>query len=422
MLKRQRSSATRVLSALVACALLAALAACDSHEIDDQFFVISMSFDAADDGQLVVSVLAPSGSKASDSGGDGAQNADGEKIRADVVMASVTAPTAMEAFDLFNLALPRGVNYMQLKEIIFAEELACRQDFNLLVADLVYSRRFRRAASVFVVAGRASKALKARTELQGVRITKSIEAANATLFQTKYVPKLTMMDLALLFSYGGRTPIAAYEALKTGQGAGENEATRGFMPGDFLPGYVPQINAQKSEIIGAAVFDHYHMVDRLTGYETQLVQLMMGMESYPLLAAEVEIGGRLRRVGVELRTDETRVRRDTDITQEPMKLTIGVQLTGVTGITMRDEERETLRQELERILKDDMLALVKRFQAGRTDVLGFFDSAVWRFYTRADMDSFDWQNKFMNADADVSVSLALLKGGIEPGSLPHPMR
>ena len=79
----------------------------------------------------------------------------------------------------------------------------------------------------------------------------------------------------------------------------------------------------------------------------------------------------------------------------------------------KPEHKELLEQAFRQIVKDGIEKLINKCKDLNTDALLFGDYAVKNFLTINDWESYDWNNRFKEADITVNVEFAIRRTGTQ---------
>ena len=160
--------------------------------------------------------------------------------------------------------------------------------------------------------------------------------------------------------------------------------------GTVYAGQISRSGANLNEYMGSALFGANGMVGRLTGYETQLAQMIRG-----------EIVGMLYMSNGRITELNPRAKPDVaiDLSKDIPRISIGVKLY------MQIDDASPSVQDVRTHLERELLELVQKCQNMGVEPFGFGKKAVRQFFTFEDWNNYHWRDRFAQADVGISVDI-----------------
>ncbi len=414
----------RISAIILALCLCAALAGCwDGVEIDDQCYLLFLALDKTEKGGIQLTTEIPSVIKSGDAAQNGSENGQGKEAPPNMV--TTAGIDIFDAIDTLNAGVPLNVNMSQLKVIVFSEELARDGMFISLINDLLSIRNIRRTAMMIICAENAGEFAEKVIPTAGMELGKSMEVAVSSYAKSSYLPPSRLLDMYMQMHDKGGTGIAVSAALASEYKSGEKLEyyEDGEQPGDFYAKEMPHRGISVSEVFGTALFDNTHMVMKLTGYETQLLNFLRGEGRYILVSVPVgpaQSSGTSgeNRINIIIHANKN---PRMSLSEEDGRTVISIDFpleATLSQVAPEDKaDPHMLEDEAGMIIQSDAENLLRKFQDAGLDPIDLNALMAKRFITLQEWDAYDWKSAYANAEIRLNSSIYLRHPSREPGGL-----
>lgn len=396
----------------VICAMLLPISGCwDVAEVDEQIFVVNIGIDKADEGIKLTTQITSlaseekfsssglstgtsgSGGEGGGGGGNGVEQEADKKaesmINDGTILTTTYGRSLAEARDVARATTPRIINLKTVKYIVFSEAIAKDEGFADLLEQLWRIPRLKTTAQVFICEGEADEFLKKLTSFAGSKLVKTEESAINFLTNISYITSVKLVDLHSDLN----SPYCTAYAISCGLNdfSNENSDTR---PDKRYAGQLPRVSTNRVELFGAALFDRTHMVDKVSGYENQLMDMVRSEFSYGMF----EVGeGDLNVTLSQARGASVKA------SLNPAGVEVEIWLEGSCDRpNMVLSEVEEL---CESLLKDDIEALLSRLTEQRIDPCRFGEAFAQKFSTIDEFVTYDYLNRLTPENIHVNVNV-----------------
>lgn len=372
----------------------------DKDEIEEEAFVIAIGLDQSEvpAGILITYQIA--------NPQVGIPNTGGEKEVASEII-TFNAPDFLTGRDLANASVARDVNFAHTKLIVISEQFARTKKAANFISSALRDREIRRDIKLVVSKERAADFIKNNNPKLETRPHKFFDLMTGRWEETGLVPLATLQRFIQSIESSGDGFLAVYASSEKGKEKYGNED-------DYLPGQIDQEGGNTTQLIGSAVFHNGIMVGSLTGEETRLALNLRPKAlaktfkiTYPdPLDSEYRIAANL------LRHKKTKIELMTKT--EPLVVNITVPLdfeilaipSGQNYVTSR-ENQELLRSALEKGLKEKFEAIInKSKKEHQINTFNWSHVARKHFLTMQAYESYNFEEKFKNAEVNVKVNVA----------------
>lgn len=383
-----------------------------STEIDAQVFAINIGIDRLTNGMVRVTVQMPSGEADGPSGSSPQQGSDSqsggggedtqepqakqlEKAHAiqqqsrqsGYLISTADGINFADAISILTATLPRLLNMSQVKQVVFSEAFACDAEFAPLVESLINANEFYNAAELVVCEGSAEEFIREQNLILGARLSKAQDAAAYAHKLVGFVPSAHMADIYYAMHSGYGDGAAALCATNLFQALASSNA---LSSGTVYAGQVARTGANLNEYMGSALFGDSGMVGRLTGHETQLMNILRGTLS-EMLYMDGQRTSELRQ--------QARPRVTIDTSGSAPRISIYVELQMIPHL------RSLSAEEVRARMTDELLALIVKCQALGVEPFGFGKVAVRSFPTFEAWNGYHWRDRFAQADIGLDVKV-----------------
>ncbi len=267
----------KLLAVLLTLCLLPLAGCYDAVDLNEQIFAVNLALDIGTEAPLCLTVQYP---QIVPNGREPAQG--NENLQKNgYVLHQVQGETPQQCLQLLRMVTPRRLSLMQLRGLYLSDALA--QDQALLqscIDALTGEHTARPAAHLYITRGRAEEVLRAQLPLFGARLSKAQGAQTAALQHQGVIPEATLgrFSAALREGTGGSAILAAVN----GQ---DHASAQAAQPAALLAGDLPRRTADDVDLCGCALMGKNGLL-LLTGYETQLLNLLTGDLRKPDLLAD----------------------------------------------------------------------------------------------------------------------------------------
>ncbi len=408
----------KIIGILMLGILMVTLTSCyDADEIDDMLHVVAIGIDKgiSDKWRLTLEF-----SKMSSGGSGSSQSSGGGESQGEYTYVTIDAPSFFTGIDMLNTALPRKLTFIHAQIIVLSEELAKSGLIGEYIAPLIRFREIRRSSHVFVVKGNASEFLKENKPFIGNMVSKNFQILINESDDTGFFPHVTLehfySDLESSYSQPIAT-LAAVNEFDTFKKEGEPWGTEFITGGNYTAGELPRAGENKIELFGTAVFDGDKMVGELNGDETRYMLMARGEfergfftmrdPQKPALIIPLDVKGPTK--------PEVRVTFDGLKPIIYLKVHLNADLLAVQS-RINYENRELkvlLEMEFQQIVKSGIEAVIHKCQGINADVFMFGDNAKINFLTIDELENYNWNTHFKDAEVNVEVEFAIRRTGTQ---------
>ena len=365
---------------LMICA--SALAACaQSEQVENQAYAVVMGIDRTDNGDMEITVQLP---KIAASGGESEGSG---KSDSSYFQVSVKGSNYEAALERLHWAVPRNLNFSQLKTVVFSREVAESEDFAKLIKSVVQTERLFTAAYVVVCEDNAKEFVEAMKPAMGSQLSADITATFEHYYSHGIIPNSTLADLYYRGMSFYSEPMAIYGVLN------KQDAQQEAAEADAIAGTPTEFSSEvDSEIetyyLGAALFSKNVMCGLFNEEQTVITNLLRN----EVKSIEYEYDGQSLEFSP---IGKCKIRIDTDA--EPVQIQIEIHLSAVSQQEMPDMAK------LQERFESDVRKVISAAQAYGIEPFEFSGIATRNFSSIEKWREFNWQEKFSAADVEVTV-------------------
>lgn len=388
----------------------------DSHEIGDFAYVTALGLEQGISDNMRITFQIAKFSQSSGSSGEG--EGGGGKESEEMETITLDSSSLHSAISIANTNVSKYLNFMHLKVIVISEDLAKSGNVRECMAPIVRYRQIRRTTSVIVCKGKAEEFVSALKPYSGELITQTIEELIENSSITGYFPKIDLNDFydgmkapyhALLCIYGA---VNKEDKLKTEGTAFEGESD---IPGDYYAGDIPRKGGPEVELFGSTVFDGDKMVGKLTGFETQMLLLVLDeLKRAPFSITDPEKPETTVPFDV---TEFDKPEISIDLNDGRPKIQVKLKMEGniasiQSGINYEAPEKEKIIEEaFEKYLVEGIERTFDKCKEFKTDVFNFGTTAVLQFWTIPEWEEYNWLEKFPKSELKAEVDFKIRRAG-----------
>lgn len=408
----------KAVSVLMLVLLTVSLTSCyDANEIDEMLHVVAIGIDKgiSDKWRLTLEFSTMGGG-----GGDSSQSSGGSESQGEYTYVTVDSPSFFTGIDMLNSALPRKITFVHAQIIVFSEELAKSGSIGEYIAPINRFREIRRSAHVFVVKGKASEFLKESKPFIGNMVSKNYQLFLNESDDTGFFPHVTLEQFyaGLKSSYQQSfATVAAVNEFDAYKKEGEPWGTEFNTGGDYIAGELPRAGENKIELFGTALFDGDTMVGELSGDETRYMLMARGEfergfftmqdPQKPELIIPLDVKGPTE--------PELRITFDGAKPVIYLKIYLNADILAIQSRISyeKPELKVLLENQFQQIVRDGIEKTIKKCQSLNADVFLFGDNARKSFLTINDLENYNWNSHFKDAEITVEVEFAIRRTGTQ---------
>lgn len=357
------------------------LGGCAMKNIEAQAYAVSLGMDLTEEQQIRVSVQVPALSQSG--GGDGEEGSGG------YTYSEAQGDTLTVALEMLNAGVPRELNLTGVKSVVVSEKLAQSEWFSKVLEELALAYRVYGAAEMVVCSGEAGAFIRNQKPVIGLRLSESTTVALSHYQEYGYIPSAKAADVFYISRSFYGDPVAILAA-----GGAADEAATGGRGADSYAGALPDTGEEENRYFGSALFAGDRMVGRLTGMQTQLLNVLLGNIEYfswvvETVPVRINVSGSPE-VKVDLSGRNPRV--DVRITLNMME-------------SKGKLKPETLKREVEMRLEE----LTEYCQACGSDPFRYAQTAAGQFLTVDEWLRYDWPARFPQAQVHYEVEVRVIE-------------
>lgn len=287
------------------------------------------------------------------------------------------------ALTALHAAVPRDLNFSQLREIVFGERIAQSEQFTRYYQQVCSLPSVRSDSYVVICKGDASDFIKNQNARVGSLLSKYIDKSFTRYERMAYVPSTTLGEGQHQFLGSGSDPVFIYGAL----GSGEDGKTARYPDvTQAVAGELDQKGVSETELFGAAMTDGKSVTGLLTGGESATWRLVKGTlsEGMSLKADDTYLFVK------SLRAAKLRVDGQT------LEMDVYAQINYYVG-------QRFDKGAASRTLKELLEALVKKLQHYGCDAFGFSAVAKSGYLTYGEWAAANFKDVYRTADIKVNL-------------------
>ncbi len=378
----------------------------DADELDEQSYVLNIGIDSGTVERLRVTVQFPTiADGASGSASKGSESEE-EAQPPGYVVAEAEGASFSDCLNMLHYSIPRRVTFLHARQIFVSESLASSDYFPTLLKDIYFLRTFRHKATFIVTQGNAGTMVKAQQPLFGTRISKSIEAALESYRQHGFVPNATLNTVYLDFVTADASALAVYAGIGDKEDLnlpGETEK-HGTQDSDYYAGDLPRSGDFPTEYFGAVVFSQDKMTLALTGYEMQMLSMLIGDFQYGGFQVQgIQEGDVVQVLARQVKKPQIKV----DIAGPAPVIDVEIMLEGGPHQEISWEEERVVALRISEMLQEQFAEMMERFTTLGLDPMHFGEYAKIFFLTEDDWRAYNWMERMHDAQIHVAVKFVM---------------
>lgn len=396
----------------------------DAREIEELSYVMAIGIDKGVTDKLRLTVQFPTmsgptaaagGGMRGSSGGDGGSQDGGDQDGYTTITMDV--PSFFSGIDMINTIMPRKLNFMHTKALVFSEEMA-RDGIGDYIAPIVRYREIRRTTHVIVCKGSAADFIKENKPFIGMSLARTMEIMMKNPYDTSFFPHVTLHDLYNNMKSTYRQPVAILGSVNDFKSFKEEGPPwgSGFKTGgDYYAGELPRKGGNKLELLGSAVFNGDKMIGELNGQETRIMMIGRGDFTKGIFAIKDPKKPDLI-VPIEV-FEEIKPKIRIRFVEDKPIINLKVFLEGeILAVQSRiDYEDINLKRVLEesfkRHIKEELDRLIQKSKDMNIDLLELGKSVVKHFDTIQEWEEYNWLRQFEKAEIYTDVEFVIRRTG-----------
>lgn len=402
--------------------LMTALTSCyDAREVTEWAYVYSIGMEKGVTDKLRMSVQIPT--MTGGQGGEGSGAMSGGGGGADIqekngyLTITIDCPSFYSGVNMMNSFLPREINYMHTKYMVYSESLA-REGIDTYINAFVRGRQIRRNLYFIITKGSVSDFLKENIPVLGTALSKAQENMMAQEKNTGFFDSVRYGHVLNRMKTTYSQPIAILAAVndfnkfKEGEGDGGGEFKTS---GDYYAGELVRKGGTKVEFFGTALFNGGKMVGELNGDETRAMLMARGdFERGFYVVEDPKAPDKI--ITVDVRKQKTRnvkVRFEEGMPIIDLKVFLEGDILAIQS-TVDYESKELkpiLEEAVKKQIKSQLDKTIKKCQKLNTEVFKFGFIAATHFATIQDWEEYNWLGTFKDAQVNTEVEFTIRRTG-----------
>lgn len=379
----------------------------DYKEPDDMSFVVAIGIDKGEDEGLFNYTL--QFARPTNISSQGGESQGGKETLSSI---SVEAPSLYSALNVANHLISKTFTLSHTKIIVISDELA-KEGVKGIIDSVAKSSDLRPTVYVCVSTKDAKsylESVKPVIEINPVKYYRLIfENANSS-----YIPK---NDAGTVYfnlksdSCQNTLPLV---------GKGEDKTTKvlinnngfDYKMKEYYAGEIGIDKQNKSEVLGTAVFKGEKMVGKLSGIESEMLNIITGKFTNAYNVFEIQDS----QESVTVRMEEIKKPKiNVDIKNKKIyiNLYLDANLVSVPGEFYIEKNHEEFEAQVSEYIKEYAKNLLEKSQNEfDADIFGFADYAKRRFLTYEEYKNYDFNKKYKDFEFVVNVDFSIRRTGL----------
>lgn len=389
-----------------------------AKETDEVAYVLAVGVDSLPNKQLNITYMIAIPRALGTSGGSSGDSSDKS-----VAVVTIKAPSLAEARSLLSASVGRSPDLSHIKVWIISEELA-RRGVGDLVGPFLRFREFRGSMFMMVVRGTAQDFIKETRPSIEVLPSRWIEGILLSGTETGYLLPTHVHEFYNRLKDASGAPYTVLAGISPLSGTDRPSAkpTPPERTNEYLPGDIAREGGNPASVLGTAVFKGDKLAGMLTNEETRMVAILMG--KFPkgfLTIADPKMSE--KNVHLLLRLGKN-PQINVDFVNNRPVIFIDVLLEGeitsiASGINYESEDsRKSLETQVSEAIKLQMEDMLKHTQELETDVVNFGRYFRPKFKTYDEVVSFNWNDRYSEAEIHVQINTKIRRTGLMFKSMP----
>lgn len=398
--------------------ILITLSACyDAHEPADVSFVSFIGIDKGVSDKYRVTVKFYNMRQNKDSGTQGGGTSDKSK-ETENGTATIDAPSFYAGVNLLNTNIPHKLDFTHTVVVVVSKELAESGLVGEFIAPLIRYRELRRTTDIIVVDGSSQSFVEKMGDYLGEDAASMFESLLYEADNTGFFPHITLNDFYNALKSTYYQPIATYGAINDFSNfiqQGQKWGDEFKIPGKLYAAQIPRKGGNSVELLGSAIFNKDRMVGQLDGHETRMLLLLNGKYQKGIFTIQDPLKPNLI-IPINLRLIE-KPRIEIYLNGDKININITVRTEGDIYAIQSNINYENpqmigiIENATQQQLIQGLCDIIAKCQSMNSDVFGFGKYALNKFATIEELESYNWNDRFNQADISISVEFKIRKTG-----------
>lgn len=398
--------------------ILVTLSACyDAQEPADVSFVSFIGIDKGVSDKYRVTIKLYNMRQNKDSGTPGGGTNDSSKETNNDTI-TIDAPSFYAGVNLLNTNIPHKLNFTHTIVIVVSKKLAESGLVGEFIAPLIRYHELRRTIGIIIADGSSQTFIEKMRDYLGEDAASIFESLLYEADNTGFFPYITLNDFYNALKSTYYQPIATYGAINDFNSfaqEGQKWGDEFKIPGKLYAGQIPRKGGNNIELLGSAVFNKDRMVGQLDGHETRMLLLINGNYQKGIFTIQDPIKPNLI-IPINLRlVDKPRI--EIYLNGDKININITIRTEGdiyaiQSNINYEDPQMiGMIENATQQQLIKGSYDVIAKCQSMNSDVFGFGKYALNKFETIEALESYNWNDRFNQADISISVEFKIRKTG-----------
>lgn len=406
--------------------LIVTLTSCyDANEIDNILYVSAIGVDQGISDKWRLTLQFSTMKESGGGGGGESQSNGGGESKGEYTCVTVDAPSFFTGINMLDASLPRRLSFIHASIIIFSEDMAKSGLIGEYIAPISRFREIRRASHVLVVKGKASEFLEENQPFIGNMLAKNFQIMIGESENTGFFPHVTLEHFYTGLKSPYSQPMTALAAVNNSDAFKQEGEPRGKQfntGGDYTAGQLPRTGDNKIELFGTALFDGDIMVGELNGDETRHMLMVRGDFKRGFFTMQDP-----KKPEVIIPLDvKSAAQPEIKVTLANSKPVIHVKVylnADLLAVQSRinyeqPELKPLLEEKFTQSVVEGIYKVIEKCQQLNSDIFRFGGHASKNFLTIDELENYNWNSHFKDAEITVQVEFAIRRSGEQIGSYP----
>jgi len=384
-------------SLLLGCVIsLLLLSGCwDKSELEDSTFTVLLGIDKADDQDIIITVAFPLTQTQGGGANEGMNNGSGE-----YTVMSVKASTVVEGLNMLSTKLSGPLALYSVKTIVISQELAENDMMRHVFSSWRY-KEIRNTTNVLISECKAAEFIEARINASPIDPLRQEELLLEQINDSAYYKPVQLLELLTSLKSDSADGIAMY----------------GGLIKESLPGEIPIKAENKSQVSGLAVFHDAKIVGVLNSSEAQTYAMLTQSKTKKILTIPDPLDPESDIVVSILPAGKNKINSsinyDIPVFNIDIKLICTVECIQSEIDYTSFENYNILTEYIKQNCVEKMSDLIAKTQKEyNADILKLGDKLAYNFRTVSEWESYNWSEKYKDAEINLNVSLEIEQTGI----------
>jgi Ger(x)C family germination protein len=332
--------------------------------------------------------------------------------------ATIDAPSFYAGVNLLNTNIPHKLNFTHTVVVVVSKELAESGLVGEFIAPLIRYRELRRTTDIIVVDGSSQSFIEKMGDYLGEDAASMFESLLYEADNTGFFPHITLNDFYNALKSTYYQPIATYGAINDFSNfaqQGQKWGNEFKILGKLYAAQIPRKGGNSIELLGSAIFNKDRMVGQLDGHETRMLLLLNGNYQKGIFTIQDPLKPDLI-IPINLRLIE-KPKIEIYLNGDKINIYITVKTEGDIYAIQSNINYENpqmigmIENATQQQLIQGFYDVIAKCQSMNSDVLGFGKYALNKFATIEELESYNWNDRFNQADISISVEFKIRKTG-----------